>query len=119
MNKEVHGEKCEEECFCRPEGGDRAAERSKSIQRRPPPQTPPSRSARYRRRQSKVVRDAGRCGRALSLVVVELPQHLFHVVELLLRLLDGRLQLRQALLLCDVVGARVVLFLAVVLDLLA
>lgn len=52
------------------------------------------------------------------LVVVELLQHLLHVVELLLRLLDRRLQQLETLLLCDIVRALCVLLLAVVLDLL-
>jgi hypothetical protein len=52
------------------------------------------------------------------LVVIELLQHLLHVIELLLRLLDGRPQQLEALLLCDIVGALCILLLAVVLDLL-
>ena len=53
------------------------------------------------------------------LVVVELLEHLLHLVELILGLLDDRLQVLQSLLLLDIFCACLVLQLAVVLDLLA
>jgi hypothetical protein len=58
-------------------------------------------------------------GRASFVVVVELFEDLFNLVELVLGLLDDLLELLQALLLGDVFCARLVLLLAVVLDLLA
>ena len=57
--------------------------------------------------------------RGSGLVVVELLEHLLHVGELLLGLLDRLLELLQALLLGDLLVALCVLLEAVVLDLLA
>lgn len=57
--------------------------------------------------------------RSSCLVVVEQLEHLFHLGELLFRLGDGCLKLIEALLLGDIVGTRLVLLVAVMLDLLA
>lgn len=112
----------EENAFAGQEGRDRTAvtrvERTRSV-RRSAALSPLAHCAITESKRRRVSCRISGTVPSWFLVFVELLEDLLHVVELLLGLLDGRLELLQALLLRYVLLAFFILLLAVVLDLLA